>query len=99
MDKGKRIKPDTPSPAADEVDDLDLISVGHCPIRPVGAFYDLVVVFNGNSLLRQGKMLDQFLDRNIIRQLAEFAVENDGNWWHDSIFALPDTISNLKFQI
>ena len=61
---------------ADEMHNLDLISVFKFCLLPFISPHHLFVDFHGNSLRRQGQRIDQFVERQrTLRKLARLAVD------------------------
>ena len=63
------------SPAADEMHDLDLVRIFNDRLRPIGSSNDRIVQFNCNSLFWKGKMLEQAIEIDRVRDEPFFAVK------------------------
>jgi hypothetical protein len=64
-------------PSADEVDNLDAVSLGKFRVRPVGAAHDFAITFNGQARGHERELSDEVVERRAVLNLAAFAVDFD----------------------
>ena len=79
--------PSVAAAATDEMDDLDLVAFLHYRLSPACASHDLAVEFDGEAFGRESKLTDERVEREFVRQLANFPVDLNAQniplqgWW------------------
>ena len=75
------------APASDEMNDFDLISVTQHRLSPACAAHDFAVEFDGEAFGRERELADECVERERLRQFADFPVDLDAQdfpfqgWW------------------